>query len=125
MTPADEALLRGSAMRRQCLVTMLLLSLSLPLGGNIVRLVEAAAPCRTKDNALVAPSLTGLKEALSIMRSGDVKAWDQLLKQKRAIRLPAGMPVFIEDTFESFYRIRPQGMIDSVWTHGFYITCPK
>lgn len=115
-------------MRRQCLIIMLLMSLS--LGGNIVLLVEAATPCHTKDGAakdgaIVAPSLAGLKDALSIMGSGDLKAWDQLLEQKRAMRLPSGIPVFIEERFESFRRIRLEGTIESVWTHSYYITCRK
>jgi len=115
-------------MRRQCLITILLISLS--LGGNIVRLVEAAAPCHTKDGAakdgaVVAPSLAGLKDALSIMESGDAAAWCQLMEQKRVMRIPAGTPVFIEERFESFRRIRLEGTINSVWTHGLYITCPK
>lgn len=117
-------------MRRRCLTMMLLMSLSLPLGWNIVLLVEAAAPCHTKDGAakdgaVVAASLAELKDALSIKGSGDVKAWNRLLEQKRAMRLPAGTPVFIEESFESFRRIRLEGMIESVWTHSYFITCGK
>jgi hypothetical protein len=109
---------------------MLLMSFSLPLGGNIVRLVEAAAPCHTKDGAakdgaVVAPSLAGLKDALSLKGSGDAVAWRQLMEQKRAMRVPAGMPVFIEESFESFRRIRLEGTIESMWTHSYFITCPK
>lgn len=93
--------------------------------------VEADAPCQTKDGAakdgaVVAPSLAGLKDALmSIMGSGDVKAWDRLFEQKRAMRLPAGTPVFIEESFESFRRIRLEGTIESVWAHSYFITCRK
>ena len=117
-------------MRRQCLITMLFMSLALPLGGNIVLLVEAAAPCHTKDGAakdgaVVAPSLAGLKDALSIKGSGDAVAWRQLMEQKRAMLVPAGMPVFIEESFESFRRIRLEGTIESMWTHSYFITCPK
>jgi hypothetical protein len=106
------------------------MSLSLPFGGNIVLLVEAAEPCHTKDGAakdgaVVAPSLAGLKDALSIMGSGDAVALRQLMEQKRAMRVPAGMAVFIEESFESFRRIRLEGTIESVWTHSYYITCRK
>jgi hypothetical protein len=117
-------------MRRQCLITMLLMSLSLLFGGSVLLPVEAAAPCHTKDGAakdgaIVAPSLAGLKNALSIMGSGDTVALRKLMEQKRAMRVPAGMPVFIEESFESFRRIRLEGTIESVWTHGYYITCRK
>jgi hypothetical protein len=130
MPPAEEALFRRSAMRRPWYIAMLLMSLSLPFGGSVMLPVEAAAPCYTKDGAakegaLVAPSLTGLKDALSIMGSGDVKAYNQLLEQKRVIRLPGGMPVFIEESFEVYHRIRPQGMTESVWTATIYLICPK
>jgi hypothetical protein len=130
MTPDEESLFKGSAIRRQYLIMLLLTSLSLLLVGNIVRLVEAAAPCYTKDGAakegaLVAPSLAGLKEALSIIGSGDAKAYNQLLEQKRVRRLPGGIPVFIEESFELYHRIRPQGMIESVWTASIYLICPK
>jgi hypothetical protein len=47
------------------------------------------------------------------------------MEQKRAMRVPAGMPVFIEESFESFRRIRLEGTIESVWTHSYYITCRK
>jgi hypothetical protein len=52
---------------------------------SIAGYAEADAPCHTKDGAakdgaIVAPSLAGLKHALSIMRSGDAAAWNKLLE---------------------------------------------
>jgi hypothetical protein len=111
--------------QQQYLIVLLLMSLSLLLGGTVVLSVGAAKLCHTKDNALVAPTLAGFKEAVSIIRSGDVKAYDQLLEQKRVMRLPAEIPVFIEDSLEEYHRIRPKGMIKSVWTSGYYLICPK
>lgn len=73
----------------------------------------------------MAPLLVGLKDTLSIMGSGDVVAWLQFIEQNHAARLPAGIRVFIEETVESFHRIRPQGTINSAWTDAYYITCPK
>ena len=86
---------------------------------------KAAPLCHTTDGAVAAPSLAGMKAALNIIGSGDTAALNQLLEQKRAIRLPAGMPVFVEDTFESFYRVRPKGMADPVWMHGMHLTCAE
>jgi hypothetical protein len=34
------------------------------------------------------------------------------------MRVPAGLPVFIEESFESFRRIQLEGTIESVWIHG-------
>jgi hypothetical protein len=85
--------------------------------------VKAAPLCHTTDGAVAAPSLAGMKAAVNIIESGDATALTQLMEQKRAMRLPAGMPVFVEDTFEAFYRVRPKGMTDPVWMHGMHLTC--
>jgi hypothetical protein len=83
---------------------------------------KAAPLCQTTDGAVAAPSLAGLKAAMHIIGSGDAAAVTQPMAQTRAMRLPAGMPVFVEDTFASLYRVRPQGMTDPVWMHGTHLT---
>jgi hypothetical protein len=106
------------------LVMAWLIALSMASG------VEAATACLTKDGAakdgaVVAPSLAGLKHALSIMGSGDAVAWNKLLEQKRATRVPAGMHVFIEERVESYRRIRLEGATNTVWTSADFLDCPK
>jgi hypothetical protein len=98
---------------------LLFASLSFPISAT------AAELCHTNREALVAPSVIGLKEAFSIIGSGDMKAYNQLVEQKRVMRLPADLPVFVEESFKVYRRIRPQGMADSVWTAVIYLNCPK
>jgi len=122
----DEEARRMTNLARIATVGLLVMTL---MGGASAAKKEE--PCFIKDGAakqgaLVAPSPWALKDAQSIMGSGDVKAWDRLLASKRAVLVPAGTRVFVEEKGEGvLYRIRLEGMIDSVWVHGFYLTCVK
>lgn len=61
-------------------------------------------------------TLLNMKEVSTRLKAGRLSAVDSMVKGKKALVLPPGMKVYIEEFYEGFVRVRLVGKHHSFWT---------
>ena len=83
---------------------------------SITAIAAAKTIYHTKAGYVVAQSKSDLSRFVGYASANDYGAMNAMLRSGRAIKMRAGLAVYIEDSSWGLIKIRPVGKIITVWT---------
>jgi len=83
---------------------------------GLTAIAAAKTVYHTKAGYVVAQSKSDLSRFVGYASANDYGAMNAMLRSGRAIKMRAGLAVYIEDSSWGLIKIRPVGKIITVWT---------